>query len=91
MAPTKTSWLIRNPGVCIVATLESDARRYIEQSYHFVTVGSDLDLLVKATDGLADKAKSRGSRSLKAGGCAPIRKTNGLLRASPSEAGHQEN
>lgn len=41
----------------ILAPLESDARRYIEQGYHFVAVGSDIGLLAKTADGLADKAR----------------------------------
>jgi 4-hydroxy-2-oxoheptanedioate aldolase len=42
----------------ILAPLESDARRYIELGYHFVAVGSDIGLLAKTADGLADKART---------------------------------
>lgn len=42
----------------ILAPLESDARRYIEQGYQFVATGSDLGILAKAADSLADKART---------------------------------
>ncbi|WFU76971.1 HpcH/HpaI aldolase/citrate lyase family protein [Bradyrhizobium sp. CB2312] len=37
----------------ILATVEADARRYIEWGFNFVAVGSDLQLLARAADNLA--------------------------------------
>lgn len=42
----------------ILSPLETNARRYIEQGYQFVAVGSDIGLLAKAADGLVDKTRT---------------------------------
>jgi 4-hydroxy-2-oxoheptanedioate aldolase len=47
----------------ILAPLEADARRYIEWGYGFVAVGSDLGLLVKSADDLAQSFKQPSSAS----------------------------
>ncbi|EIM27531.1 HpcH/HpaI aldolase family protein [Microvirga lotononidis] len=45
----------------ILAPRETDARRYIEWGYGFIAVGSDLGLLVKGADELAQSFKSNAS------------------------------
>ncbi|SDR60166.1 2,4-dihydroxyhept-2-enedioate aldolase [Rhizobiales bacterium GAS113] len=46
----------------ILTANEADARRYIEWGYRFVAVGSDLGLLAKSADGLAQAYKSAKAR-----------------------------
>ena len=47
----------------ILAPVEADARRYIDMGFRFVAVGSDVALLARNADALADKYRDVGAMS----------------------------